>query len=345
MDFQAENNELAPNDKIEALIRSYEIETAVTTQFFKEYNGIIGKIAKNDEKHGDRETVGFAITVGGHSYLGDKGIGTEEINEYLKIVRRKYWYKLLSLPHLTNKLTSNLKKDFFNRLDEMSNYEFSRFNAEWLILSINAALWEGIDDEILKLFEKFTAEHFYFPECAVNIHYYNGWKTNKAHKVNYKVIIPCYGAYASYSYKGLLDVYQCYETLADLEKTLNYLDGNRTAECNLFNTLDIANSRYQTKNICCKYFSVTFYKKGTCHIVFHKEAYRLIDTLNIYVARNYKWLPPANGQKHYREMDDEEKKVIDEFQGEQAYETVLQDKAGYLIEESNQIPLLLLNNN
>ena len=117
--------------------------------------------------------------------MGNDGIGTEETNEYLKIVRRKYWYKLLSLPHLTSKLTSQMRKDFFNRLDEMSNYEFSRFNAEWLVLSINAALWEGIDDEILKLFKKFTEEHSYYPECKNNIHYFNGWKTNKAHNVGF----------------------------------------------------------------------------------------------------------------------------------------------------------------
>lgn len=343
MEEHGESYEVAPNDKVEALIRSYEIETAATVAFFKEYNGLIGKIARDDEhkKDGEKETVGFALTVGGHSYLGNDGIGTEETNEYLKIVRRKYWYKLLSLPHLTSKLTSQMRKDFFNRLDEMSNYEFSRFNAEWLVLSINAALWEGIDDEILKLFKKFTEEHSYYPECKNNIHYFNGWKTNKAHKVNYKVIIPSYGAFARYSYKGVLDVYECHELLSDLEKTLNYLDGNRTAPCGLLAALDAANSRGQTKDIDCKYFSVTFYKKGTCHIVFHKAAYRLIDALNIYAARNFKWLPPSYGTKHYREMDDEEKKVIDEFQGEQAYETVMQDKAGYLIGDTKPAVLML----
>lgn len=335
-------NELAPNDIIESLIRSYEIETATTVAFFKEYNGLIGKISKNDEQTTEnKETVGFALSVGGHSYLGNDGIGTAEINEYLKIIRRKYWYKLLSLPKLTDKLTSNMKRDYFNKLDEMSNYEFSRYNAEWLALSINAAIWEGIDDEILKLFEKFTTEHAYYPECSNNIHYYNGWKTNKAHKVNYKVIIPSYGAFAQYDYQGTLDVYACYELLADLEKTLNYLDGNRTSECGLRIVLDSANSRRQTKDICCKYFSVTFYKKGTCHIVFHKECHRLIDALNIYAARNYKWLPPSYGQKHYHEMNDEEKKVIDDFQGKKSYETVMQDKAGYLIGDTRPAVLCL----
>lgn len=342
METQGDTYEVAPNDKIEALIRSYEIETAATIEFFKEYNGLIGKISKNDEqKDGDKEVIGFALTVGGRSYFGDDGIGTEEVNEYLKIVRRKYWYKLLSLPQLTSKLTSKMSKDFFNRLDEMSNYEFSRFNAEWLVLSINAALWDGIDDELLKLFEKFTTEHTYYPECSNNIHYYNGWKTNKAHKVNYKVIIPSYGAFARYSYHGVLDVYACYDLLADLEKTLNYLDGNRTAEVNLSEVLHDAENRWETKNIRCKYFSVTFYKKGTCHIVFHEECRRLIDALNIYAARNFKWLPPSYGQKHYHEMDDKEKKVIDEFQGEQAYETVMQDKAGYLIGDTKPAVLML----
>lgn len=272
METQGDTYEVAPNDKIEALIRSYEIETAATIEFFKEYNGLIGKISKNDEqKDGDKEVIGFALTVGGRSYFGD----------------------------------------------------------------------DGIDDELLKLFEKFTTEHTYYPECSNNIHYYNGWKTNKAHKVNYKVIIPSYGAFARYSYHGVLDVYACYDLLADLEKTLNYLDGNRTAECGLHNVLECANARGQTKDICCKYFSVTFYKKGTCHIVFHKECYRLIDALNIYAARNFKWLPPSYGQKHYHEMDDEEKKVIDEFQGEQAYETVMQDKAGYLIGDAKPAVLML----
>lgn len=128
---------------------------------------------------------------------------------------------------------------------------------------------------------------------------------------------------------------------SDLEKTLNYLDGNRTAEVNLSEVLHDAENRWETKNIRCKYFSVTFYKKGTCHIVFHEECRRLIDALNIYAARNFKWLPPSYGQKHYHEMDDKEKKVIDEFQGEQAYETVMQDKAGYLIGDTKPAVLML----
>lgn len=348
---KTEANELAPNDKVEVLIRSYEIETAATIEFINEYNGLAGKILDSDSEYAS-PIVELKI---GESTYGCRGYGqidSRAINEYLKIVRRKYWYKLLSLPQLTDKMTTQMRSDYFNKLNEMCEFEFSRFNIEWLILNINAQLWEGVDDEILKLFNKFTSDHTYYPECTENIHYYNGWKTNKAHKVGYKVIIPAYGSFATrydYNkhrqlverYNDFIDARHCYSTLADLEKVLNYLDGNRTAEFDLGRALKNAERCCITKNIRCKYFDVTFYKKGTCHIVFRPETYRLIDALNIYAARSNKWLPPSYGQKHYHEMDDEEKKVIDEFQGEQAYETVMQDKAGYLIGGTKPATLLL----
>ncbi len=343
-----EEYEVAPNDKIEMLLRSYEIETAATLKLLDEYNGMAGKILASDSEYAHPI---IELKIGDSSY-GHREIDSQAINDYLRIVRRKYWHKLLSIPQLTNKMTTQMRSDYYNKLDEMGDFEFSRFNIEWLIVNINAQLWEGVEDEILKLFKTFTSDHTYYPECTENIHYYNGWKTNKAHKVNYKVIIPAYGSFAKRydynkynqlveKYNPYIDAHHCYSTLSDLEKTLNYLDGNRTAEVNLSDVLHDAETHWETKNIHCKYFSVTFYKKGTCHIVFHKECHRLIDALNIYAARNFKWLPPSYGQKHYHEMDDEEKKVIDEFQGEQAYETVMQDKSGYLIGDAKPAVLML----
>ncbi len=53
---------------------------------------------------------------------------------------------------------------------------------------------------------------------------------------------------------------------------LHYLSGLPSDNCgNLYQILRNAESAQQSKNIECKYFTVTFYKKGTCHIVFHDE--------------------------------------------------------------------------
>ena len=56
-----------------------------------------------------------------------------------------------------------------------------------------------------------------------------------------------------------------------MEKCFNYLDGGRTDALDLQIALKQAEANTQTKNIDLKYFTVTFYKKGTCHIVFKDE--------------------------------------------------------------------------
>ena len=42
---------------------------------------------------------------------------------------------------------------------------------------------------MLKIFDEFSIKYNY-SDFATNIHYYNGWKTNKAYKINKKVILP-----------------------------------------------------------------------------------------------------------------------------------------------------------
>lgn len=122
----------------------------------------------------------------------------------------------------------------------------------------------------------------------------------------------------------------------------NYLDGNMTAEVNTIHMLDIANRNGITRNIQCKYFSVTFYKKGTVHIKMHPEAERVIDALNIYVCKGKNWLPPYYGKVSYDDMSAEERAVIDDFQGREKYEMVMQNPSLYLYEAENIGNMLML---
>ena len=86
----------------------------------------------------------------------------------------------------------------------------------------------------------------------------------------------------------------------------------------------------QTVNIHCKYFDVTFYKKGTCHIRFRDR--KIVDRLNIYVGRQRAWLPPTYGKVQYAEMDEESRRIVDEFQGREAYDAILESPGDYIIE-------------
>lgn len=139
-----------------------------------------------------------------------------------------------------------------------------------------------------------------------------------------------------------IDSRSCYSLLADLEKTLDYLDGKnpKRMRCDLSNRLKFAEKRGETKNIDCTYFNVTFYKKGTCHITFRDDARILIDRLNIHVGKNKNWLPPNYGKAAYRDMSNEERAVVDSFDGnEENYNKVFMNQGQYLIETQDLLML------
>ena len=92
-----------------------------------------------------------------------------------------------------------------------------------------------------------------------------------------------------------------------------------------------------TKNIRLKYFTVTFYKKGTCHFTITNE--ELLKKFNIFGSEHKGWLPPCYGKKKYQDMTDEERSVIDSFQGEAEYNKVLCNKDYYLSDVGTMLML------
>ena len=58
----------------------------------------------------------------------------------------------------------------------------------------------------------------------------------------------------------------------------------------------------------------------------------LLEKFNIFAARNRNWLPPNYGKAKYQDMTAEEKAVVDDFQGEKAYEHIMQKKDYYITE-------------
>ena len=94
-------------------------------------------------------------------------------------------------------LTSNLYEKFRTQVDKMDNYEFSLYNIYELKFQMQSKMVESIEEAIVSLFDELSQKHSWFPETSNNVHYYNGWATNTAHKINKKVIIPLSG-YCTY---------------------------------------------------------------------------------------------------------------------------------------------------
>lgn len=309
--------ELVSSDPIEAIITMYNTEIAAGLQLIQEFEALKPHLNQSFGKDNDCMLTLALHTVG-------SGYPSVTPNTFVRNVRKKYWEALFQNKKFTGLLTSNLQNKYHNMVGDMVNYEFNEFNISRIRAEMNAEMVRGVEDTIMDLFEKLTTTHCYHASVLnENIHYYNGWKTNKAYMVNKKCIVPTYGMYSQWS--GKLDSYKAYSFLSDIEKALNYLDGGLTREVNLEWQLRSAIDNGITRNIQLKYFKVSFYKKGTTHIVFTNQ--ELVDRLNLYASQRKGWLPPAYGKVKYEEMTQEEKDVIDSFQGKSAYEKIMETGA------------------
>lgn len=334
-----EATDLVAGDYLEQMVQHYNVECSAGVELIREYDAMWPYMQRELEKEGSRKPYSnlaiLTLSVGTDSNYSQR----IDVNDYLREVRLKYWRGLFSSEQFMGKLTSNLREQFVETVEKMADYDFTMYNIWQVYVEMNAGLVDGLKETIMALFDKLTAEHSWYPESANNIHYFNGWKTNKAHKIGKKSIIPTHGMFSSYSWnKDTFDVSTAYKVISDIEKVFNYLDGGMTQEVDLLARLRTADTEGRTRNIECKYFKIDLFKKGTTHIKFTNM--ELVEKFNIYAARNRNWLPPNYGKASYAEMTTEEKEVVDDFQGADAYAKVLARPGFFLSEPTRSVAML-----
>ena len=342
-EYIADVTDITVNDYIETMVRQFNIECKAGVELIKEYKAMQPRIMSS-------------LTAGKY----DKPIlqlkldeDDLSINAYLHKVILKYSRWLFQNDKFMGKLTSTLRDQYYKSVEKMEDYDFSVFNIKEIATEMNAQIMAGVQSEIVKMFERLTVEHSYYPECKNNIHYFSGWKTNLAHKIGKKSILPSY-LLPSYSWsKECIDVYRAVDVLSDIEKIFDYLSGNmsdKPLKVDLKDIIQLASNRGQLRNIECTYFTVDIFKKGTVHIKYKYP--ELIDRFNIYVARNKNWLPPNYGKVKYADMGAEEKAVVNDFHKsedesvvnekkiEQRYNKIVEQSGFYLADPINNIPML-----
>ena len=333
-------------DWITALVEQYNRHIKSAIGFFKEYEAFRTEYYNRyDNIEGNSYKSAFKLVIYDSDY--------NDINTFIENTRRKYWKTLFDHPKFSTILTSRLQSELSSRLDEMKNYDFNERNILRLMEENRVATLKGIEEEILSLFDTFT-KHAQYDGCD-NVHYYNGWKTNKAHKLNSKIIIPFYGAWKSepryvgnnvwnmrrsgYEYK--LDHYEALKTLRDMSKTLNYLAKGVSGIQDMEHLSNIIYSQFNNgnaKNIHTEHFILTFYKKGTCHIKFRNQD--LLDKFNLFASQRKGWLPPSYGKKAYKDMNSEEKELVKEFSGDEiAYNKIYNNQTAYLIDKNELLQI------
>lgn len=330
-EYQEEKyTDLIEDDFLKQIVDRYNLELSAGIKLINEYNALKPFILKYINSDYDQEDAMLRLSL--NEYEAKKEI---TVNDFVKAIRKKYWKALFNNEEFIGKLTNNLRSEYYDKIDELKEYDFSIYNIYTLRCEMQNNTIRGIEDTILKLFEEFSHTYSWYDETSKNIHYYNGWKTNKAWIINKKVIIPLNGFD---SWDGVPRYeYQVKEKLRDIEKVFNYLDGNNTINISLENTLDYAERIRQTKKIHLKFFDITLYKKGTCHIEFTNL--EILKKFNIYGSQKKNWLPPTYGKVQYNEMTDEEKAVIDEFEGKESYQRTMANKEYFIVKSRNLLQL------
>lgn len=323
---QQEETGLCVNDFVKATVKRYELEVQAGISLIREYQAMAPHIMSSLKENPYAKPL-IQLKVNGEDDF--------TINDYVKKVRNKYWTALFQDSRFTNGMTSNLLDEYHKKVITLADYDFSLYNIYTIQLEMSKNLTKGIEDCIIGLFDELSYQYSYTNEFSKNIRFYNGWKTNKCWIINKKVILPFYDAW---SFMGRYDPasYKVFKKLSDIEKALDYLNGSVSNEGALQGRLRAAKKANQTKKIPLRYFTVTFYKKGTCHIEF--TDLELLKKLNIFGSQKKGWLPPSYGKRTYDEMTKEEKDVVDSFEGKDSYKKVMAQSSYYLVEQQNLLP-------
>lgn len=257
------------------------------------------------------------------------------VNDYIELVRLKYWEKLLDTPKFTEKMTQTMRADFHRNLQQARYIEFNYSNIYQLAINSIKGAEISIKQELIELFDKITFKHNY-SSYSNKIHLYNGWKTNKAYKVDKKFILPCFYAHQySTIYTNKISVAELVHSVEQALAWLDYNMNNAMAWADVYSFIEKRIEADDFKKIETNYLIIDLHKKGTVHFTIKDEM--ILKRFNLLASQHKNWLPPSYAKKQYNDLTEEEKEIIDSYQGKKEYEEVCNNPKQYFFQ--NQLAL------
>lgn len=311
-DSQETCTDIIGGDIFESLVRQYDFEARLGLKIIDDYKQYSKYVPAPQNEVGRADCI---IGLNVISQESENEALTQQ-NKYIRELRYKYWATLFGRREMQRLMTREVRQQYSAKLHSLRSYDFTLSNIKQLQIDLSASLVDSVEEAIMKMFDDLTYEHSMGNNS--NIHYYNGWKTNKACKVSGKVILPFYGLYDN-RWGGSWSFWKAADYMMELEKILGYLDNGRTDGANYTDVVRAFERKsYAGERIQCKFFDVSFKKKGTVHIWFTDE--NLLKKLNIFGGRNKNWLPEDYGRKQHDAMDKDEQSTVDSFEGKTEYQ-------------------------
>ncbi|UDM74970.1 DUF4942 domain-containing protein [Vagococcus fluvialis] len=266
---------------IKTLVKQYDYHVELIKDMFESQKSIdyFEKLLKDD----DKSLPSF--------YEGKH----QDMNSMIESLRSRYWTMILKTDEFSENLTAYGRQQIQKQIENASSLEITYSNIEMLLMAVSQNSNQIILDSCVDLFERITQYHN--KEYSTNIHYYNGWNTNDAFKVNSKFIIPLGGFYSSFDdgergigYKYVNGIrtqeiayehvmYKVKEFVMDLVKMFRLID--KEVDDN-FRTIQLGEFESDT-------FKFKMFKKGTVH--FWVKDLDLLERFNVICGQQFNWIP------------------------------------------------------
>jgi len=310
-----EKYEVSTGKTIEELVLEYnqivEIGTETIVGYYKNYRKIWKYIGLNKEV--ERHATS-------HKDMTAKM--QSQLNEMLRVIRVDFWRRTLDIPDVKSRMTTKKRNEFESQIQERSQMDFTESNIRQFAINLIKNYEQMMVDAVLEIFDLFTIKHCYSGNVVEeNIHYFSGWKTNKAFKIAKKVIVPvgyldkfC-GPFTDYSGKWRAD-YKVGEATRDIDLVISYFDAE-PSYLSIAQAVGQCLEKQQSSRIDSTFFTSTVFKKGTIHLTFKDED--VLRRFNTVACKGKNWLPCDYGDKPYRDCSEKEKEVIHSFEGAASY--------------------------
>lgn len=212
-----------------------------------------------------------------------------ELEEKLNRIKHEFWNIILKSNTFRKLLTESAMQDLQNTIGNISSMEITEFSVNYLLTALGQNYANMMNLSVVNFFDKVT--RYSYAEYSNNIYLYNGWKTNKPHAINKKIILPAVNTYmssyplSSWVTKDNSIDYLLRNFLSDMDKMAEIISPNKATGYETIGKATFENN----------FFLVKLYKKGTIHITFKDND--VLTKLNYLGAKNKNWLPTDEEMK------------------------------------------------
>jgi hypothetical protein len=300
--FVKTNEIQAKLNDIERLVLEYETACRLTKEAYKaikDKESFFSYIGEVNKREGE--------SVSPFSYVASKDYTAADLNKELDRLRREYWQLILDTDEFAELLTNEARQELNKRLSLAQKMEINLPNIKMLLTAINYNRKDMLIESVVSIFKKITRYHM--NQYSANIHYYNGWKTNDAYKINKKIIIPIKYEFDSWDFADSYDriSYDVRNFIDDIIKAFQLLDPSVKGEFTALN-----NQEFE-----CDILRFKMFKNGNIHVWF--KDLKLLNKLNYLCGSHFAWIP---SEEEVRTNEKAREFVVREF-GEDALEITL----------------------